>query len=228
MNLQLLLSLDVPVEVNDWFLTVMTVSFLAMLFIMGPYREFYFKGFFSMYRFKSMDSDICYPPYTPLGYISVTVFSCISMGLAFAVAVCNMLETDMPVLTATLVGSGIFGLFFLIRILLYQTVNNSLYKSQKTTLKTIRWNGFYIMVFSAAGMISVVLGIVSLFMGIPGKAMFISGFVVLVFTEIGLFYMIKTALFRNKCTLLGFILYLCALQIMPIVLMLVLLGKSIS
>ena len=56
-----IISLVNPFQVNDWFLSVVILTLLIMLVIMGPYRFEYIDSFSSMLRFKNPDGDVSYP-----------------------------------------------------------------------------------------------------------------------------------------------------------------------
>ena len=223
-----ILSLNSPVNANDWYLLVMTLSFLLSLFIMGPFLEQYTKGLSVMFRFNSPDADLCFPMFSPSGYVTISLISCINLGLALSLTVWDPSQPGASMLLNVLSASGVFGLSCALKMLLYQLVNNSMYKSQKTTLKPIRWNGFFVMAFSASSFMVLMLAAVVLFTGLPQLFLTIFSFLVLLTIEIGLIFKLKTSLFKKKYSIIGFILYLCALEIGPIVLMLVLLSKTLS
>ena len=68
------------------------------------------------------------------------------------------------------------------------------------------------------------LCLLTVFFSIPDIAVLLVSAVMAVLFEIGLAFKIKTALFRNKCTILIFFLYLCALEFGPLVFAAVLYG----
>ena len=72
-----IISLVNPFQVNDWFLSVVILTLLIMLIIMGPYRYDYIDSFSSMLRFKSPDGDVSYPLLSTLENIIVFVLSCV-------------------------------------------------------------------------------------------------------------------------------------------------------
>ena len=216
-------TLDTPVRADDWYLVFMTVSILLSILVMGPYRKFYFKGISNMFRFNSPGADICFPLYTPLGYVLVSMLSCTNFGLALLLLSSSPECSGISMIYMVLTASGLSGLFFLFKLLLYQIVNSSLYKSQATMVKTSRWNGFFIMAFSATGFAVVLLTAVVLFLELPSYILAVCSVIVVMMTETGLIFKIKTSLLRNNCSTYSFILYLCALELGPIALMLVLL-----
>ena len=221
-------SLNAPVSYNDWYLLLMTVSFLLSISLMGPFIHQYAKGLSVMFRFSSPDADICFPLYPPAGYVVISILSCLNLGLALSVVKWDITEQGTQALLYVLRASGVFGAACAIKILLYQIVNSSLYRNQKTSLKPIRWSGLFVMAFSAASFFILIFAAIILFLDLPRFLMIIGAALALLLVETGLIFKLKTALFKNKCSFLGFILYLCALELGPIALMLVLLSETLS
>lgn len=228
MILTFISGLDKPIVVSDWYLLVLILSFLLSLFVMGPYIASYLDGLSVMYRFNSPDSDIRYPEYPPLLKIIVVFLSSIDIGLGLSLVLSDMRAPQSDSLSLLWEATVWPLLFFVVRILLYQVVNSSLYRSQDVMVKTSRWNNFFIMVFSAWGFCALVLNSVVLFLEMPSWVLVICMSIMLLLAEIGLIFKIKTSLFKNKCSNSRFISYLCALELGPIVLMLVLLGLFFS
>ena len=228
MNAFPIVSISMPIDVNDWYLLVMTVSFLLSISIMGPFMSSYSKGLSVMFRFNSPDADLSFPMFSPVGYVAISLLSCINLGLSLSMTLWDITEPGSQILLRILSASGVFGAACAVKLLLYQTVNSSLYKSQVTSLKPIRWNGFFIMAFSAASFIVLVLSVVVLFLSLSDVIITFGAFITLLTIEVGLFFRLKTSLFKKKYSIIGFILYLCALELGPIVLMLLLLSKTLS
>lgn len=228
MTLPFISELDSPVDVNDWYLLILIISFLLSLYVMGSYIASYLDGLSVMYRFNSPDSDIRYPEFSPFGKIVVVLLSCINMGLGLSLILSDLSGPEKNAVSVFFEASVWPLLFFGIRIFLYQIVNASLYRSQVIKLKTSRWNGFFIMVFSASGLCVLVLTSVVLFMKLPSLVLVICMSILMLLAETGLFFKIKTSLFKNKCSNTRLILYLCALELGPIILVLVLLGVFYS
>lgn len=224
MMLPFISVLESPVNVNDWYLLILIVSFLLSLFLMGPYIALYKDGLSVMYRFNSPDSDIRYPEYPPFVKILVVLISCIDMGSGLFFVLSDLRGQETDSISLFLMSSVCLFLFFLIKLFLYQFVNSSLYRSQTIMLKTSRWNNFFIMVFSSSGFCSLVLTTVVLFLEMPSWVLVACMSIMLLVAETGLVFKIKTTLFKNKCSNSRFFLYLCALELGPIILLLVLLG----
>ena len=218
---------DGPVKANDWYLLILLLSFLFNILLMGPYRQYYSKGISTMFRFNSPEADICFPPYSPMGYILVVLLSCIDMGLGLALVISDLSEPGTSMLYRVLTATGVPALFFAFKILLYRIVNSRLYKSQTIMLKTSRWNGFFIMAFSASGFCILVLSSVVLFFELPPSVLTVCVFILLVLAQTGLIFKLKTSLFKNRCSTSRFILYLCALELGPVILILVLLAVNL-
>jgi len=221
-------ELDSPLGISDWYLLILIISFLLNLFVMGPYIALYLDGLSVMYRFNSPDSDIRYPEYSPFGKIVVVLLSCTDIALGLSLVLYDQRGPDANIISVFFEALVWPLMFFLIRIFLYQIVNSSLYRSQTIMLKTSRWNNFFIMAFSALGFFVLVLTSIVLFLEMPSWVLVVCMSILLLLAEIGLIFKIKTSLFKNKCSNTRFILYLCALEIGPIILLLVLLGVFFS
>ena len=221
-------NLNLPVEINDWYLLLLMVSLLLSLSIMGPFFSQYGKGMSVMFRFSSPGADLSFPMFSPAGYVVISIVSCINLGLALSLTLWDITDPGTSMILNVLSASGVFGAACAIKLLLYQIVNSSLYKAQVTPLKPIRWNGFFVMAFSFASFIILILAIIIIFLGLPCFLLTIGSFLTLLTIEIGLIFRIKTSLFKKKYSILGFFMYLCALEFGPIALMLVLLSKTLS
>jgi len=215
-------------QVNDWFLSVMIVSLLLMLIIMGPYRESYIESFSSMFRFKNPDGDVEYPLLSTLGFITIFFLSCLSIGISVTVYSQDLSADDGSALLFLVWFSALVLLCFLFKLLLYSTVNRILYNSQAITLKPARWNCFFVMSFSVAGFIILILSILVLFLGIPPVLLLVFMFLVRIMVIIGRIFKIKTSLFKNIRSYSGFILYLCAFEIAPVLIELVVLNRVLG
>ena len=228
MNIAAIGIFDNPVNINDWYLLFMAISFLAGLILIGPFRSYYEKGISAMYRFSSPEVDIIYAPYTQLGFLTVSVISCLDLGLALVLSSKDITVQGPSLITVLLSASGFFLALFFLKMILYHSVNSLLYKVQTITIKPIRWNGFFIMAFSAASFVILVMSAIVMFFDLPRILLFVGAFLILLIMETGIIFCIKNALLKNKCSILGFILYLCALEIVPIILMLLILTRIIS
>lgn len=219
-------SIENLVKADDAVLCLMTLLFLLICLLIGPHRSVYVYAVSSMYRFKNPDYDVQYPARAPAGAFLLSLVSCLSMALmvgsSFKV---RFTEKQFP---GILILWVCFILFLTLKMLLYRAVNVRLYNNQSVTLKPIRWKGFFIMAFSTAGLVSLIISAVAVFFSLPPVAVAICGILLLFFIEAGLIFKVKTALFRNKCGISVFFLYLCALEIVPALLLLVLLGKTVS
>ena len=75
MTLLPIISLVSPLEVNDWFLSVILVALLLMLVLMAPYRSEYVDAMTSMFRFKTPDGDVRYPMLPTVEFILLFILS---------------------------------------------------------------------------------------------------------------------------------------------------------
>ena len=220
--------LNTPVNINDWFLLVMIASLVLMVLIMGPYRKSYKTSIRSMYKFKTPDSDVEYPLFSTLGFVILFVLSCISIGIALVLYSQDVyVEGTEPVMFLLSVSLVLIICFF-VKLLLYTIVNNWLYKSQTITLKPVRWNCFMVMTFSVAGFMILVSALLVLFLRLPSILLLILCYLVRILVIAGRIFKIKTSLFKNRSSNSGFLLYLCAFEIAPVIIEFVILDKYIG
>lgn len=228
MNALSILGITGPLAVNDWFMLLIVAVSLLMLLIMAPFRDVYTWSVSSMFRFKNPDGEVHYPPYPPFVFVLVSILACLSMGVALILYIHDMSAANDGIIINVLIACIPFVTFFAVKLLLYHLINTILSNRQDIMLKPTRWNGFFVMVFSVAGFVMLLVSVLTLFLDITPYIIPICALLILLQTEIGLIFKLKTALFKNKCSTMGFILYLCALEFGPIALMLVILGKTIS
>ena len=220
--------LNTPININDWFLLVMITSLVLMVLIMGPYRKSYKTSIRSMYKFKTPDSDVEYPLFSTLGFVILFVLSCISIGIALVLYSQDVyVEGSEPVMFLLTVSLVLIICFF-VKLLLCTIVNNWLYKSQTITLKPVRWNCFMVMTFSVAGFIILVSALLVLFLRLPYILLLILCYLVRILVISGRIFKIKTSLFKNRSSNSGFLLYLCAFEIAPVIIEFVILDKYIG
>lgn len=213
---QPILSIISQLDVNDWFLAVMIVTFLLMLIVMGPYRASYYESFSSMFRFKSPDSDVSFPLHSTMEYIMVFILSCISIGVSVAVYSHDVMEKGLSLVLFILWYSSLVIGLFLLKLTLYSIVNRILYRRQVIMLKPGRWNCFFVMSFSVAGLLILAFSIIVMFFNLPLVMLLVFAYLMRILVVTGRIFKIKSALFRNKSSKLGFIVYLCAFEIAPI------------
>lgn len=220
--------LDTPVNINDWFLLVMITSLVLMVSIMGPYRKSYKTSVRSMYKFNTPDGDVEYPLFSTLGFVVLFILSCISIGIALVLYSQDVsVEGTEPVMSLLSVSLVLIICFF-VKLLLYTIVNNWLYKSQTIFLKPVRWNCFMVMTFSVAGFIILVLAFIVYFLRLPFILLPVLCYLVRIFVIAGRIFKIKTSLFKNRSSNSGFFLYLCAFEIVPVLIEMVILNNYIG
>ncbi|MBR6370659.1 MAG: DUF4271 domain-containing protein [Bacteroidaceae bacterium] len=224
----LLSSINTPVSINDWFLLVMIVSMVLMVLIMGPYWKSYKTSIRSMYKFNTPDGDVEYPLFSTLGFVTVFVLSCIGIAIALVIYSQDVsVEGTEPLLTLLSV-SLVIVLCFVAKLLLYTIVNNWLYKSQTINLKPLRWNCFVVMSFSVGGFVILLLAFIVHFFSLPLFLLLILSYLVRILIISGIIFKIKTSLFKNRSSNSGFILYLCAFEIVPVIIELGFLNEYIG
>jgi hypothetical protein len=103
-----------------------------------------------------------------------------------------------------------------IKLILYTITNKILYKRQVITLKPGRWNCFFVMSFSVAGLLILVFSIIVVFLDIHILALLVFAYLVRFLVIVGRIFKMKTTLFKNQRSNLGFIMYLCAFELAPI------------
>ena len=209
-----------PGEIHgmDWFLLSLVIVVLVYVVTVGPERECYADSVASMFRYRSSDTEIIYPSGSLFRGIVDFIASCVSFGLMF----CSIrgefsLESSHGQILIAL-GTGIAALFYVLKLVLYTSVNGNLYSRQKITVKPSRWNGFFNMLFTVSGMMFLAVAVIVTFLGLPRPYSIILAFIVPVFIEIGVFYKLRSSLFKNKVSGIGFFYYLCALEFSPLVL----------
>lgn len=220
--------LDTPLDANDWLMTILVLVFLLMLLIMGPHAEYYSKTVSSMYRFNNPDSDVTFPPFSPFGFVAVFILSCIGMGFTVFQFIGDVSDKTTGPVGDLFMISAMLLVVYAVRLLIYQMVNSILYRSQTINLKPTRWNGFYVATFSAACFVVLVFSAFVLFLRLPLLLLPVFVLLLRIIVVVGRIFKIKTALFKNNRSKSGFILYLCALEIVPMILTFVIWAKLIS
>jgi len=204
-------------HLNDWFLSAMILTLLLMLVIMGPYRYDYVKSFLSMFRFKSPDGDVSYPLLSTAENIAVFILSSISIGISVGVYSHDLMEEGFSQVIFLLWYSAAVVVCLVIKLMLYTVTNKILYSRQIITLKPGRWNCFFVMSYSVAGLLILIFSICVVFLDIHFLALLIFAYLMRLLVIIGRIFKINTTLFKNRHSNLGFILYLCAFELAPIV-----------
>ena len=222
------LLLNSPSAVNDWLVCAIIVVFLLLLFAMGPFRAYYIKTVKSMYRFRNPDRDVCFPPYSSFGFVSIFILSSFCIGIAILVYTRNCAYSNPEQLLDLLSFSGLISVVFGIKLAIYQMVNTFLFKSQTIMLKPTRWNCFFVTTYAGAGFLILLLSVLALFVGLPNLLLLIFVFIVRFLVVIGRVFKIKTVIFKNKRLNMGIIMYLCAFEIVPMLLTFVIWGRFIS
>ena len=204
-------------HLNDWFLSAMILTLLLMLVIMGPYRYDYVKSFLSMFRFKSPDGDVSYPLLSTAENIAVFILSSISIGISVGVYSHDLMEEGFSQVIFLLWYSAAVVVCLVIKLMLYTVTNKILYSRQIITLKPGRWNCFFVMSYSVAGLLILIFSICVVFLDIHFLALLIFAYLMRLLVIIGRIFKINTTLFKNRHSNSGFILYLCAFELAPIV-----------
>lgn len=203
-------------QLNDWFLSAMILTLLLMLVIMGPYRHDYVKSFLSMFRFKSPDGDVSYPLLSTAENIAVFVLSSISIGISVGVYSHDLMEGGFSQVIFLLWYSAAVVVCLVIKLMLYTVTNKILYKRQIITLKPGRWNCFFVMSYSVASLLILIFSIIVVFLDIHLLALLVFAYLMRLLVIIGRIFKINTTLFKNRHSNFGFILYLCAFELAPI------------
>ena len=220
-----IISLANTFQVNDWFLSVVILTLLLMLIIMGSYRYEYIDSFSSMLRFKNPDGDVSYPLLSTVENIIVFVLSCVSIGIVVTIYSQDLTDEGFRQVIFLLWYSLSATVAFVLKLLLYSAANKILYQRQVITLKPGRWNCFFVMSFSVAGFLILVFSILVLFLNLPHVLLLVFAYLMRILVISGRIFKIKTTLFKNQRSNSGFIMYLCAFEIAPILVEYVLLDK---
>lgn len=210
------LSITDGLLVNDWFLSVMIIVFLLMLVVMGPYRYAFAESISAMFRFRNPDGDVSYPFMSTLEYVLVFILACLGVGISVSIYSHDMMQEGFSQVFFLLWYTSLMVVFFLAKLLLYTIVNKYLYKRQIITIKPSRWNCFFVMSFAVAGFFILLFSFAVLFLNIHLIVLLIFAYLMRLLVVAGRIFKIKTTLFKNKRSNSGFIVYLCAFEIIPI------------
>ena len=203
-------------HLNDWFLSAMILTLLLMLILMGPYRYDYVKSFLSMFRFKSPDGDVSYPLLSTAENIAVFILSSISIGISVGIYSHDLMEEGFSQIIFLLWYSAAVVVCLVIKLMLYTVTNKILYRKQIITLKPGRWNCFFVMSYSVAGLLILLFSIIVVFLDLHLLALLIFAYLMRVLVITGRIFKINTTLFKNRRSNSGFIMYLCAFELAPI------------
>ena len=185
-------------QVNDWFLSVVILTLLLMLIIMGSYRYEYIDSFSSMLRFKNPDGDVSYPLLSTVENIIVFVLSCVSIGIVVTIYSQDLTDEGFRQVIFLLWYSLSATVAFVLKLLLYSAANKILYQRQVITLKPGRWNCFFVMSFSVAGFLILVFSILVLFLNLPHVLLLVFAYLMRILVISGRIFKIKTTLFKNQ------------------------------
>lgn len=126
---------------DDLILLTFIVTVLLMIITVEPLRRDFQDSLSSMYRFKSAYNEIRYPASGFFHKVLLILQSCLSFALmCFSLTAAGNIPVGKEMLH--LLNFFIFALlFYLLKIILYSTVNGILYKKGAITVKPSRWNG---------------------------------------------------------------------------------------
>lgn len=211
-----LIDLTTSYQLNDWFLSAMIITLLLMLITMGPYRYEYVRSFLSMFRFKSPDGDVSYPLLSTFENIVVFILSSISIAIAVGIYSHDIMEEGFSQIIFLSWFSCAVVTCLVAKLILYTVTNKILYRKQIIALKPSRWNCFFVMSYSVAGLLILIFSVVVVFLDIHLLVLLIFTYLMRILVIIGRIFKIKTTLFKNQRSNSGFIMYLCAFELAPI------------
>ena len=211
-----LIDLTTSYQLNDWFLSAMIVTLLLMLITMGPYRYDYVRSFLSMFRFKSPDGDVSYPLLSTFENILVFLLSSISIAIAVGIYSHDIMEEGFSQIIFLLWYSCDVVICLVVKLILYTVTNKILYRKQIIALKPSRWNCFFVMSYSVSGLLILFFSIIVVFLDIHLLVLLIFAYLMRALVITGRIFKIKTTLFKNRRSNSGFIMYLCAFELAPI------------
>ena len=211
-----LIDLTTSYQLNDWFLSAMIVTLLLMLITMGPYRYDYVRSFLSMFRFKSPDGDVSYPLLSTFENILVFLLSSISIAIAVGIYSHDIMEEGFSQIIFLLWYSCGVVVCLVVKLILYTVTNKILYRKQIIALKPSRWNCFFVMSYSVSGLLILFFSIIVVFLDIHLLVLLIFAYLMRALVITGRIFKIKTTLFKNRRSNSGFIMYLCAFELAPI------------
>ena len=211
-----LIDLTTSYQLNDWFLSAMIITLLLMLITMGPYRYEYVRSFLSMFRFKSPDGDVSYPLLSTFENIVVFLLSSISIAISVGIYSQDIMEEGFSqIIFLSWYSCGVVTCL-VAKLILYTVINKILYRKQIIALKPSRWNCFFVMSYSVSGLLILIFSVVVVFLDIHVLVLLIFAYLMRFLVITGRIFKIKTTLFKNQRSNSGFIMYLCAFELAPI------------
>ncbi len=169
-----------------------------------------------MFRFKSPDGDVSFPLLSTTENVVVFLLSSISIAISVGIYSHDIMEEGYSQVFFLLWYSCMMSAFLVVKLVLYTVTNKFLYKRQVITLKPSRWNCFFVMSYSVAGLLILIVSFLVVFLDIHVLVLFIFAYLMRALIIIGRIFKIKTTLFKNQRSNSGFIVYLCAFEIVPV------------
>lgn len=212
---------------DDWTLLAFLLLFLLSCLTFGPLLGQLKTSFVYVYKIRNSNAEFKTLILSPLRNFVAVAVSILSISFASALSGLIPERQGTHALVAVLHAFIYILPCFLARQLLFRTVNARLYASQKINVKPLRWNALNITMLSFMGIVSLIVGLMELFIPFPPVIYVILLLFFAMMCIYGEIIKAKSSLFSSRCKLLGIILYLCALEIGPLVLALFLLGTNI-
>ncbi len=203
---------------DDWTMLALLVLFLASCLLLGPQLGTLKTSLVYVYRIKNLNSEFKTLNLSPLHSIAVAIVSVLSVSFASALAGIIPERTDTHTLVSVLHAFIYIVFCILLKQQLSHVVNNRMYATQKICVKPLRWNALSMTMLSFLGISSLVICLMEMFIPFPSAVYIILLSFLVLLCLYGKIIKAKSSLFSTRCKLLGIILYLCALEIAPLVL----------
>lgn len=220
------LALSAPVSVDDWTLAAMIVLFLAACLTVGPYIGDVLRTVASACSFGKSGGELKIRTWSPGRTFALTIVSCAAIAMALGFSRCPEPASGMTWPYVIKAFTTVI-LLFVLKQSVCRTVNSRLFNRQLTSVKPVRWNSFLSTMLAFSGILFLLVSFVCIFTGMSARAVRYCIVFIVVLMESGVVYNIKTALFSGRCSIFGFLLYLCTLEFGPLALAMVILRTNI-
>lgn len=212
---------------DDWTLLALLVLFLVSCLLFGPLREQLRTSLIYVYRIRNSNAEFKTVKLSPFQAFSSTVVSVMSISFASALTGAIPEKAGTHVLLTALHASVYILPCYLLRQLLLMAVNARMYASGKISVEPQRWNALNLTMLSFMGIVSLIVCLAELFVPLPSAVYVILLLFFVLVCLYGEIVKAKSALFSDQCRIFGIFLYLCALEIGPLVPVLFLMGTNI-
>lgn len=211
---------------DDWTLLAFLILFLVSCLLLVPQLGQLKTSLVYVYKIKNSNAEFKTLILSPVQSFAIVAVSILSISFASACTGVVPERAGTHVLMATLHCVIYLLPCFLLRQFLFRLVNTRMYANQRISVKPLRWNALNLTMLAFMGAASLVIGLLELFVPLPSIVYVILLSIFMLACVYGEIIKAKSSLFSSRCKLLGIILYLCALEIGPLVLALFLIATN--